>query len=153
MKSQAELDAEAAALRQGLQQGAQQANSLSNSPVTPPPVLGCGPTQKIADPITGCEIQRAAQAGDKAVDGHFLEKKVGSEKTDKRSPEQTLQVAEPVLAPYLADRDRFIALATDPAHIGSFGVPGLFEAMAGLAAETQKLLPAPIKRGPKEIEF
>lgn len=48
---------------------------------------------------------------------------------------------------------RFRSLATDPAHVGITDAKMRQEAMAGLEAEHQKLVPGPISRGPKEIEF
>lgn len=48
---------------------------------------------------------------------------------------------------------RFRSLATDPAHVGITDAKMRQEAMAGLEAEHQGLVPGPITRGPKEIEF
>ena len=51
------------------------------------------------------------------------------------------------------DDPRFNDLATDPDKGGTIKSETRAEAMAGLEAESQGLIPGPIKRGPKETEF
>lgn len=51
------------------------------------------------------------------------------------------------------DDPRFRSLALDPAVAGMITVQGRREAIAGLEAEQQGLIKAPIERGPARIEF
>jgi hypothetical protein len=48
---------------------------------------------------------------------------------------------------------RFDSLAADPDHGGKQNPNSLQEAVVGLEAESRGLLPAPLERGPKGIEF
>jgi hypothetical protein len=57
-----------------------------------------------------------------------------------------------VLAHYRND-PRFKDLASDPDHGGATKSETRAEAMAGLEAESQGLIPSPIKRGPSGTEF
>ncbi len=66
---------------------------------------------------------------------------------------RTYKLDADVPAHYSSD-PRFRSLATDPAHAGLPSDSKMRqEAMAGLEAEHQKLVPGPISRGPAEIEF
>jgi hypothetical protein len=84
-----------------------------------------------------------------------------------RRPEPLARVDEPgeqigKLKSYKTDADvpahyrndpRFKDLASDPDHGGAISSATRAEAMAGLEAESQGLIPGPIKRGPHETEF
>ncbi len=58
-----------------------------------------------------------------------------------------------VPAHYRTDPKKFTELSEDPAHGNAVDARGRQEAMAGLEAQHQKLVPGPLTRGPKEIEF
>ena len=145
-------------LAQSLSQGAHQASTLSNAPIVPPTVHDCYSTRETDDPLTGCRVNRVPKPAGRVEQGYHLDKTVKSLPLRLRSKAITLGEVEfgtdgEKFKDYLAD-PRFDALATDPAHLGWFGGPGLFEATAGLSAERQGLMPPPIERATKEqIEF
>jgi len=66
---------------------------------------------------------------------------------------KTLQADADVPSHYRTDPARFTKLAEDPDHAGHVEDKTRAEAMAGLEAEHQGLVPGPITRGPKGIEF
>ncbi|MCF6404142.1 hypothetical protein L3C95_14705 [Chitinophaga filiformis] len=73
---------------------------------------------------------------------------------DRIDKYETFVTIDDVPEIYRADRERFVKLATDPAHVGKpIESKVMQEAMAGLEAERQGLVKGPIRRGPKEIEF
>ena len=73
----------------------------------------------------------------------------GGRVTDYRSYDADAKVP----AHYRTDPKKFTELSQDPAHGNHVDSRGRQEAMAGLEATHQKLVPGPLTRGPNEIEF
>ena len=101
---------------------------------TDPPIRGNEPMQSTGTPSGSVPSGRVAQPGGRPD-------KFKAFKNNSEVPEK------------YGNDSRFNDLASDPDHGGKVKPATRAEAMAGLEAEAQGLVPGPIKRGPKGTEF